>query len=288
MAASTPSAAEPETHVLRGVRSISLAGMEAAAADTPPPEFEWVDPGTLLIDDGYQRNLSERSAKLIRKICTGWDWRRFKPPVCARTPRGLEIIDGQHTAIAACSHPMVTTIPIMVVTAAERIDRAQAFIGQNRDRLNITPMQLHYAASAAGDEDAQTMDQVCERAGVKILKSTPGNGAFKPGDTVAVTAIAALINRRGAMRAREILQVLTAARCAPVAAGQIKAVECLLHDTEFKDDIDAEGIVNALVSLGGDAEREAGVFAATHKVQVWRALAIVLFRKGKRRGRRAS
>lgn len=278
---------DPETHVLRGVRAISLAGLEAAAADTPPPEFEWVDPGTLLIDDGYQRNLSERSAKLIRKICTGWDWRRFKPPVCARTARGLEIIDGQHTAIAACSHPMVTTIPIMVVVAAERVDRAHAFIGQNRDRLGMTQMQLHYAAAAAGDEDAITIDQVCERAGVRILKSAPGNGAFKAGETIAVNAIGALINRRGAMRAREVLQVLASAHCTPVGAGQIKAVECLLHDAEFKDDIDGEGITNALLSLGGDADREAAVFAATHKVQVWRALAIVLFRKGKRRGRRA-
>lgn len=283
----TEATSSPETHVLRGVRPISLAGIAPTAADTAPPEFEWVDPGTLLIDDGYQRNLSERSAKLIRKICYNWDWRRFKPPVCARTSRGLEIIDGQHTAIAACSHPEVDRIPIMVVVAAERVDRAQAFIGQNRDRLNITPMQLHYAASAAGDEDAVTMDQVCERAGVRILKCPPGNGAYKPGDTVAVTAIGALINRRGAMRAREILQVLTAASCAPVSAGQIKAVECLLHDAEFKGEIEAESITTALLALGGDADREAAVFAATHKVPVWRALAIVLFRKGKRRGRRA-
>lgn len=276
----------PETHVLRPVRAISLAGIAPASADTPPPEFEWVDPGELLVDDGYQRNLSERSARLIRKICYNWDWRRFKPPVCARTERGLEIIDGQHTAIAACSHPDVATIPIMVVVAEGRADRARAFIGQNRDRLNITPMQMHYAAAAGGDEDAQTIDQVCERAGVKVLKSTPGNGVWKVGDTVAVTGIGALINRRGAMRAREILQVLVNGRAAPVSTGQIKAVELLLHGDEYRDDIDADGITNALLALGTEADNEAAVFAATHKVPVWRALAIVLFRKGKRRARR--
>jgi hypothetical protein len=39
-----------------------------------------------------------------------WDWRRFKPPVVARTATGLEVIDGQHTAIAAASHPDVLQI----------------------------------------------------------------------------------------------------------------------------------------------------------------------------------
>ncbi|MFN7110305.1 MAG: hypothetical protein ACK4M2_01615 [Brevundimonas sp.] len=282
---STPSA--PETHVLRGVRAINLSGVEVASADVAKPTFEWVDPGVLLVDDGYQRNLSERSIKLVRKICAGWDWRRFKPPVCARTDRGLEVIDGQHTAIAACSHPGVTEIPVMVVVAASRSDRAQSFIGHNRDRLNITPMQMHFAAAAAGDEDAQDINQVCGRAGVRLLKSTPGNGVWSVGDTVAVKAIGALISRRGVVRAREVLEVLVKGRAAPLSTGQIKAVECLLHDAEYREDIDADGVVNALLSLGAQADQEAAVFAATHNVPVWKALAIVLFRKGKRRARRS-
>nr|WP_314123465.1 DUF6551 family protein [uncultured Brevundimonas sp.] len=277
----------PETHVLRGVRPINLMGVDVASADAAKPEFEWVDPGVLLVDDGYQRNLSERSVKLVRKICGSWDWRRFKPPVCARTDRGLEVIDGQHTAIAACSHPDVTEIPVMVVVATSRSDRAQSFIGHNRDRLNITPMQMHFAAAAAGDEDAQDIARVCERAGVKLLKSTPGNGAWKAGETVAVKAIGALINRRGVVRAREVLEVLIKGQATPISTVQIRAVECLLHDDEYREDIDADGIVNAMLKLGFMADQEAAVFAATHKVPIFRALAIVLFRKGKRRARRA-
>ena len=280
------SSSAPEAHVLRSVRAINLQGVEAAMADTSPPVFERVDPATLLVDDGYQRNLSERSIKLVRKICGGWDWRRFKPPVCARTDRGLEVIDGQHTAIAACSHPGVTEIPVMVVVAASRSDRAQSFIGHNRDRLNITPMQMHFAAAAAGDEDALDIEAVCARAGVRLLKATPGNGVWAVGETVAVKALGALIARRGVIKAREVLEVLVKGRAAPVTTGQIRAVDCLLHDAEYRDDIDADGVVNAMMKLGFMAEQEAGVFAATHKVPQWKALAIVLFRKGKRRARR--
>ena len=283
--ASTPIAADGGQ--LRNVRKITISHVTPAMADTPEPTFEVVDPCDLLVDDSYQRGLSERSLNLIRRIIGQWDWRRFKPPVCARTERGLEIIDGQHTAIAAMSHPMVQRIPIMVVTAAERGDRAQAFIGHNRDRLGITQMQMHYAAAAAGDEDALTINQVCERAGVRVLRSTPGNGVWKAGDTVAVRAIGALINRRGAMRARIVLEALAKSGAAPLSTGMIKAVEVLLHEPEYQDDIDAERITDALMTMGqAEALREATVFSAAHKVPVWKALAVVIFRKGKRRARR--
>lgn len=86
------------------------------------------------------------------------------------------MIDGQHTAIAAASHPDIALIPVMVVEAVDQAERAGAFIGHNRDRLNITPMQMHYAAVAAGDEDALTVEQVCARAGVKILRLRADGG----------------------------------------------------------------------------------------------------------------
>lgn len=273
---------------VRPVRALQMGGVEPAMAEVARPTFEEIDPTSLLVDDAYQRNLSERSVTLIRKIVGAWDWRRFKPPVCARTDRGLEVIDGQHTAIAAASHPSIASIPVMVVAAEARADRAAAFIGHNRDRLQITQMQMHFAAAAGGDEDAQTINQVCERAGVKVLKSTPGNGVFKVGDTIAVRGIGALINRRGAMRAREVLQLLVEGRAAPVSAGQIKAVEALLHDPEFKGEIEPAAIVSAMLALGPDAAQQAAVFAATHGVPQWRGLAITLFRKGRRRGRRAA
>lgn len=276
-----------ETRV-RPVKALQMAGVDPGLAPVERPTFEEANPLELLVDAAYQRNLSERSVTLIRKIVGAWDWRRFKPPVCARTERGLEVIDGQHTAIAAASHPMIDRIPVMVVTAAEQADRASAFIGHNRDRLQITQMQMHFAAAAAGDDDAVTINQVCERAGARVLKSVPGNGVFRPGDTVAVRAIGALINRRGAMRAREIIQILAEAKASPITAGQIKAVESLLHDVEFKGEIEAPAIVSALLALGPDAGQQAAVFSATHGVTQWRALAIVLFKKGRRRGRRTA
>jgi hypothetical protein len=272
--------------VRRPVKAVSLSGLTPAFAAVDPPAFEWVDPAELLVDEAYQRGLSERSMTLIRKIITGFDWRRFKPPVVARTAGGLEVLDGQHTAIAAASHPAVTSIPVMVVDAAEAADRAQAFIGHNRDRLNITANQLHHAAVAAGDEDALTIEQVCGRAGVAVLKTMPAHGLFRPRQTMAVNAIGALINRRNAMKARQVLQVLAEADLAPINVMHIKAVEVLMFDPEYTGEVEPGDITTALIALGGDADREAAVYAVTHKIPKWRALAIVLFRKGRKRGRR--
>lgn len=286
--AETGGGAPPPVRARRPVKPVSVAALSPVLVPSAQPRFEWVDPATLLVDETYQRGLSDRSMKLVRKIIAGFDWRRFKPPVCAQTEGGLEVIDGQHTAIAAASHPAVDLIPVMIVDGVEQSDRAGAFIGHNRDRLNITPMQMHFAAAAAGDEDAQTIAQVCERAGVIILKSTPANGVFKPRTTVAVQAIGALINRRTALKARQALQVLAEADLSPINALHIKAAELLLFDKEYAGEIEAEGITNALLALGSEAEQEAGVFAATHNIPKWRALAIVLFKKGRRRGRRSA
>lgn len=270
----------------RAIKSMAVPGVEPNAVTTAPPQFEWVDPRNLLVDEVYQRNLSERSVTLIRKIVGGWDWARFKPPVVARSGDDhFEVIDGQHTAIAAASHPGVESIPVMVVVALDQAARASAFVGHNRDRIALTAGQMHSAAVAAGDEDAVTLAQVCERAGVRVLKNPPGNGAFKPRDTLAVASIRALINRRGAMRARLALEVLVNAECAPISASGIKAVEMLLHDQEYAGQIEAADLTTTIRSLGSAAEQEAKVFAAAHSVPLWRALGIILFRRT-RRGRR--
>lgn len=269
----------------RPIQPLKLPEIVPGVPPTAIPEFRWVQPSALLVDDAYQRDLSRGSVELIRKIVRGWDWARFKPPVVAETPSGLEVIDGQHTAIAAATHGGLGKIPVMVVRAAEVSDRARAFVGHNRDRLALSQVNIHYANVAAGDEDALTVQQVCDRAGVKLLRYPPGNGEFRPGDTLAIAAIRALVNRRGAMGARVVLQVLAGAHCAPVRADGIKAVDTLLYDAEYKGQVTAADLTSAILQLGPQAEKDARLFAAAHNVSVWKGLTVILFR-GARRGRR--
>lgn len=261
---------------LRPIEPINSAGLAPTTPSTTGPIFEWVDPASLLVNETYQRDLSERSVKLIRRIIEGWNWTKFKPPVCSLGDHGLEVIDGQHTAIAAATHPYVAQIPVMIVETETVQDRASAFIGQNTTRLGITKMQLHRAAVAAGDEDALTIEQVCQRSGVRLLMAKPHR--WKVGDSVAVQAVGALIDRRGAMGARKVMELLVRAEAAPVTQAGLKAVEMILFDPEYAD-ADQDHLHEAIKTMGEAAEREAATFAAAHRVALWKALGIVWFRK---------
>ncbi|SHE88422.1 hypothetical protein SAMN02745223_01315 [Devosia limi DSM 17137] len=275
---------------LRQIAPIGLIGLTPAKPETGMPICEMVDPRDLWVDPAYQRPVGERGIKQVRRIIENFDWTKFKPPVCAFAEDEdgktvLKVLDGQHTAIACASNPHVALIPVMIVEAPDTRSQAEAFLGQNKDRLGITALQLHYAAVAAGDPEAVTVAQVCDRAGIKILRYT--GREFEARETVAVTAIAGLVSRRGAMRARQILDVLAKAELAPITSNQIKAVEHLLTEDEFKEAIEAEALTEAVAGLGWTVDDEAKIFAATHRVPIWKALASIWFRKCRKK-RKAS
>lgn len=263
-----------------------------AVIPTGPPIFEDVDPASLLIEERYQRDLSDKSIALIERIVANWDWRRFKPPVVAFADGGLQIIDGQHTAIAAATHPDVHLIPVMVVEAPELTDRALAFIGQNTNRLQVSAMQLHHAAVAAGDEDALTIQQVCERSEVNLVRSPYGGYPYKAGDTIAIGAIRGLISRTSPLKARQILQALVAAGCAPISAHEIKAAEMLFTEPDYAGQLEGlpvggADLAAAIRKLGDKASREAKLFAAAQCVPFWKALGIQWFKACKKKAKPA-
>jgi len=263
---------------LRPVSALNLPDIVPGGADMPPPRFIDVVPETLLVDDTYQRNLSERSRKLIRRLVAGWDWCAYKPPVVVEADGGFHIIDGQHTAIAAASHPRVATIPVQVVVAPRQEDRAAAFVKLNRDRIGITPPQLHHALVAAGDEEAVTVEQVCARAGARVLKYPPYDGRYQPGDVMGISTVRALVRRRYALGARRVMEICVRAKLAPASAAALRAVEFLLFDPEHTGRVTDDDLTMALRALGADAERQGRMYAAEHEVPVWRGLATILFR----------
>lgn len=273
---------------LRPVAPICIAELPVGHAATGEPIFDRMAPETLLIDAAYQRDLSPKGYALIKQMISHWDWRRFRPPVVAMTDRGFEIIDGQHTAIAATSHPDIAEIPVMIVEAAVQQDRAQAFIGHNKDRLAVTPMQLHHAAVAAGDEDAVTIAQVCQRAGVRLVTSAYGSYAWKPGETMAIGALQGMISRRGALKSRQMLEVLVAAGRAPIAASDIKAVETLFCDPNYSAELEplpagGEDLAAAIKALGAGEDAAVREVMAAQCFSRPKATAIVWFRKCRKR-----
>lgn len=270
----------------RPIAPIEINGFEPGGTPSAIPIFELVKPETLLIDEGYQRDSSERSLRLVRKIVAGWSWSRFKPPVAVLTDAGLELIDGQHTAIAAATHPDIVEIPVMIIEAPERADRAGAFISHNRDRVAVTVPQLHVAALAAGDADAQAVQRVCAEAGVTVLRTQPGAGRYQPATTVSVMAIASLIRGRGEIVAVKVMSVLARAGLAPINQTHIRAVDLLLNTNEYSTQLTPESLVTSIQAMTLKIDSEAAVFRAAHpSTPAWKAVAIIWFRN--RRGSKA-
>jgi hypothetical protein len=269
---------------LRPVARANMEGVTPGGSVADAPVFRWVKPEDLQVDEAYQRQLSERSLTLIRRIVADWDWRRFKPPIVAMCDNVLTVIDGQHTAIAAASHPLVAEIPVMVVMAETQASQAAAFVGQNKDRLQLTPMQLHHAAVSAGDVAALELEALCAAAGVRVLLNPVNRAAAKPRETMAVGALKELLAAHGRETAAVVLGVVADAGCAPVMAAQLKAVALLVTDAEYRDLVKPDQLT-AVLAETETVEKEARLFAATHGLHHWKALALTLFRKA-RTGRR--
>lgn len=278
----------PSEPYLRPVEAICLGGVEPAAIPTDAPVFMDVDPASLLVEETYQRDLSPKSLDLIRGIAVGWDWRRFRPPVVVMSEAGGLILDGQHTAIAAASRGL-SAIPVQLVDAPAVAERAAAFVGLNKDRLALTPMQIHHAAVAAGDVEAVAIEGMCQRAGVKLVRAMYGGIRWKVGDTCAIGALRGLLARQGVAKSVQMLQVLVQAERAPISANDIRAVEFLFTDADHAEQLEplaeggAEAAAAAIRSLAETAEKDARVLAASLCVPAWKALAITWFKKTRKR-----
>jgi len=251
------------------------------------PIFEIIRPEQLFVDPAYQRDIGERGLRQIRRIVEGFDWARFKPPICAYADHEgqtvLKVLDGQHTAIAAASNPHVETIPVMIVEADDTVAQAKAFIGQNTQNLGVTSLQLHQAAVAAGDEDALTLELTCKAANVRLLRAPNSQISDGSRQTIAVKQIEGLIARRGRIMARQVLEIIADAERGLITATHIKAVEFLLTDSEFAGHVSGEDITSAIIDLLYTAEEDAKRFAETHRMPHWKALANVWYRKCKKR-----
>lgn len=218
----------------RPVKPIGLpAKLKPAKIVVERPDVRMANPLDLRIERAYQRDLSEKSLRLIKKIVAGWDWAKFKPPVCAETEDGLFLIDGQHTAIAAATHPDIVAIPIMVVPADTVAKRADAFVAQNRDRIAMSAHQIFHAQVAAGDERAVAIMAIIQRVGAIIPRSMPQRGTAKPGEIASINELANIYGGSGGEVLERVLNIAVLSRQAPLLVRVARGLRFFFTDPQF-------------------------------------------------------
>lgn len=245
----------------RPIQAIDIKQKRDRALSSPP-SFRLVCPTELNVEPAYQRDLSGKSLTLIRKIVVGWDWAKFKVPICAETDDGLFIIDGQHTAIAAASHPEIKKIPIMIVSAAAIERRAEAFVAHNRDRVVMSPFQILHAEAAAGGKEAKAIIKIAACVGASIPRAAPPKGAAKSGDVISINELRKIFTTDGSGILERILRIAVTAGMAPLAQTVTRALRIICRDPNFVDvaKMPDVRIASALSSIS-DIDRVAREFA---------------------------
>jgi hypothetical protein len=253
----------------RPVKPMTFPDLKPAGFEGEKPSLQWVAPTSLLIDGTYQRDLSERSVRLIRRMIENFAWNRMKPPIVVKVgAASLHIVDGQHTAIVAATLG-IPQIPVFIVKADSVDERARAFVGHNSDRVAVSPFDIYRALLASGDPDAVDVDNVCKRAGVRIRTISPSS-AIAEGDTACCGLIRHLVKRRGVIPARKTLQALVKAKRAPIGGADILAAENIV--CVARTDIDIE-VLSAVIRIDGENGLiQAVTTAKACKTPVWREL----------------
>ena len=202
---------------LRRLQAIREHNKVARQPVPPPPKLAWLGLDQLVIDDSYQRGLSAASNALIRKLIGNWDWNCFKPLSVAPVGDGLyEIVDGQHTALAAASHGSIETLPCLVLTAETREAKAAAFVGINADRIGLTPFALYRGRLAAGELEAVAVDAGVTAAGATLVERLQPNMEYAAGTVATVATLLQLARRGGKARVARLLRIAmggASARC---------------------------------------------------------------------------
>lgn len=235
---------------IRPIIALQIPDIEPPAIGEKP-RLEWLLIGSLRINDVYQRSLSNRSVSSIRKIVRSFDWARVKALSVVDMEDGTyEVIDGQHTAIAAASHGGIVSLPCLVSAAKSVQARAADFVGLNRDRLSMTPMQVFWAEVASEDELAVEVVQGVNSGGGNILRYPPGNARFKIGDVMCTAALKKVAAEGGPPWVKRVVSIGVQAKFAPIKAPIVGALVKLIWRNEGARPLSDEKIVSVLRIYG--------------------------------------
>lgn len=255
---------------LRRIVPMRFLDIEQIPVSSIMPSVSLVNPRDLVVDESYQRNLSQRSVKLIRNLIARWDWSKFKAPNVNKVGDELHVLDGQHTAIAAASRDDIHQIPVLIQDEISIEQRAAAFVGINRDRINITPNQLFLAEVAAGNAEAIQIKQTLEELGVTVLAQP--RATYEPGDTMAISTIKRLYNKRHLRQWKLTVEVLARCNLAPISADFFKAIDELMWSKEYTDEVNTRLLISTI---------------RKHSEAEWASLAYVLQTRQKIPGNKA-
>ncbi len=262
----------------RPITPIALpAKMVPAIITQDRPDIRMVRTSDLRVELAYQRDLSRKSITLIRKIIAEFSWAKFRMPICAEDegePTVLNVIEGQHTAIACASHPQLQMIPVAIAEADTVAKRAEAFIALNRDRVVMSPLQVFHAQIAGNDPQACDIFRIACETGVTIPRSVKNKTEYDNATVTAISKIERIYVIAGPAGLARMFRIIKLSGVTLVATTLIEGLRLLLCEGAFKATAslpDAE--IARRIAAFVDIEKQATAFGASTGQNRYRAFA---------------
>jgi len=220
---------------------------EVPVIDLGLPKLDLVPIACLRIDEQYQRNISRRSAKIIRVMMSDFHWSRFGIVTVTPVDDGtFAILDGQHraTALKALGAEFC---PCLITSQDDVQAQARDFMGINTARTALHASQAYKARLTAAEPIIVSLDAAMTKAGLRLLTYQKTADAFKVGDCIAWGKTEKLFRQDRALFSR-VCKILAAAKLTPVKAAQLQCVWDLLTDPLYSQNLDDAALASVIGS----------------------------------------
>ena len=204
---------------LRAVEPVDLLQIIPSSIQNDAPTTLMLRPTELWIDGRYQRDISRAGKKLILDIVENFSWHKFRAPVVTRDEEGrYVVIDGQHTAIGAASHPGIKKIPVSFIPMKDLREQALAFISHNTAKVNVPSIDLFFSKVTANDPTAVEVLEVLQKYGVSLARYLPSQGHYEPNQTIATGRLTMLFDKYSRTKFEDIIRTIAEMNLRPISA----------------------------------------------------------------------
>lgn len=215
----------------------------------PPGEAVWVEKLLPNNKPKFQRSHDDKKSKaLIEHMAANLDHIKLGAPICVMTDDGsIETVDGAHRIEAVRLRDDIKMILILLFESRSDADRAASFVGVNKDRKSIHPLELFKARVLSGEPLAISISQLCRECGVSIPHSPVSARDAKPNQCQSIGTLEELQSLFGAPILKQSLSCLR--RAFPAKPGQlrapaIKAISYIL--SLYGDDVEIDRLIKVL------------------------------------------
>lgn len=133
---------------------------------------------SLRVDRSYQRRINVNSARVVHRICMGFDWSRFLPVIVVKEGKTFQIIDGQHRTTAARTIG-IEEVPCHVLDCSVE-EAAAAFAAINGTVTPVSPQDVWFAELHAKNVRVMAINRLLKSCGVRIVREREGGGSGTP------------------------------------------------------------------------------------------------------------